>query len=122
MELRRKNITFVITPDTYIIPAFVSKEYAILNAKFKDKKSIQFCNYNPFLGLIPIEISDIYPASHYVMARNLFNPKDFSLFLDTWKIFFEKNNFEIVYMQKNDEFLQYFKKFIPKNVKKKSIN
>ena len=56
------------------------------------------------------------------MARNLFNPKDFSLFLDTWKIFFEKNNFEIVYMKKNDVFLQFFKKFIPKNVKKKSIN
>ena len=121
-KFRTKKKTLVITPDTNIKPAFVSKEYAILSAKFKDKESMQFCNYNPFLGLIPIEISDIYPASHYVMARNLFNPKHFSLFLDTWKKFFEKNNFEVVYTQKNDEFLKFFRKFIPKNIKKKSIN
>ena len=34
----------------------------------------------------------------------------------------EKNNFEVVYTQKNDEFLKFFRKFIPKNIKKKSIN
>ena len=56
------------------------------------------------------------------MARNLFNPKHFGLFLDTWKKFFEKNNFEVVYTQKNDEFLKFVRKFIPKNIKKKSIN
>ena len=56
------------------------------------------------------------------MARNKYEPEDFTLFLDIWKKFFEKNNFEIIYTQKNDEFLQFFKKFIPKNIKKKSIN
>ena len=121
-KFRTKKKILVITPDTNIKPAFVSKEYKTLKAKFKEPELVQFCNYNPFLGIIPIEISDIYPASHYVMARNLFNPKHFSLFLDTWKKFFEKNNFEVVYTQKNDEFLKFFRKFIPKNIKKKSIN
>ena len=121
-KFRTKKKILVITPDTNIKPAFVSKEYQILNSKFKDKESIQFCNYNPFLGLIPIEISDIFPASHYVMTRKEFNPEDFNLFLDTWKIFFEKNNFEILYTPKNDQFLKFLKKFTSKNIKKKSIN
>ena len=120
-KFRTKKKILVITPDTNIKPAFVSKEYQILNSKFKDKESIQFCNYNPFLGLIPIEISDIFPASHYVMTRKEFNPEDFNLFLDTWKIFFEKNNFEILYTPKNDQFLKFLKKFTSKNIKKKSI-
>jgi len=121
-KFRTKKKILVITPDTNIKPAFVSREYKILNEKFSDSKSIQFCNYNPFLGIIPIELSDIFPASHYLMARNKYEPEDFTLFLDVWKKFFEKNNFEIIYTQKNDEFLQFFKKFIPKNIKKKSIN
>tara|TARA_B100000029_G_scaffold252836_1_gene249781 strand:- start:52 stop:1563 length:1512 start_codon:yes stop_codon:yes gene_type:complete len=121
-KFRTKKNILVITPDTNIKPAFISWEYKALMKKFKKPELVQFCNYNPFLGLIPIELSDIFPASHYVMAREIFNPKDFGLFLDTWKIFFEKNNFEILYTPKNDQFLKFFKKFIPKNIKKKSIN
>ena len=120
-KFRTKKKTLVITPDTNIKPAFVSKEYTSISAKFKDKESIQFCNYNPFLGLVPIELSDIFPASHYVMARKVFNPKDFSLFLDTWKKFFEQNSFEVLYTPKNDQFLKFFKKIVPNNIKKKSL-
>ena len=89
--------------------------------KFSNSDSFQFCQYNPFLGLIPLEISDIFPAAHYVTSRIEFNPEDFIVFSKTWDVFFEKNDFTIVYCDKQDEFLKYFLKSIPKKIKKKSI-
>ena len=120
-KFKSKKKILVVTRDTNLKPAYVSSEYNSLKKKFKNSDSIQFCNYNQFLGLIPIEISDVFPASHYVMARNDFNPMDFPTFQETWKKFFENNNFEVTYISKNDPFLQHFKKLIPKQIKKKSI-
>ena len=82
---------------------------------------MQFCNYNPFLGIIPIEISDVFPASHYVMTRKYFEPEKFPTFLQIWSEFFKKNKFEVVYLPKDDLFLKYFKKFIPKGIVKRQI-
>ena len=120
-NFKSKKKIVVITRDTNQKPAYVSNEYHNLKKKFKDPDSIQFCNYNQFLGIIPIEIGDIFPASHYVMVRNYFEPKDFPRFRENFEKFFTKNKFDTVYIPKNDSFLQYFKKFIPKRVKKKSI-
>ena len=120
-NFKSKKKIVVITRDTNQKPAYVSSEYRSLKKKFKDPHSIQFCNYNQFLGIIPIEISDVFPASHYVMTRNDFSPEDFPLFKETWEKFFTKNKFESVYISKNDPFLQYFKKLIPKGITKKQI-
>ena len=120
-NFRSKKKTVVITRDTNQKPAYVSNEYHNLRKQFKDPDSIQFCNYNQFLGIIPIEISDIYPSSHYVMVRKDFNPEDFPLFKETWEKFFAKNKFETVYLSKNDPFLRHFKKLIPKQIKRRSI-
>ena len=67
------------------------------------------------------EISDIFPASHYVMSRKEFESEKFPKFLEVWSEFFNKNKFDSVYLPKNDLFLQYFKKFIPKGITKKQI-
>ena len=120
-NFRSKKKTVVITRDTNQKPAYVSNEYHNLRKQFKDPDSIQFCNYNQFLGIIPIEISDVYPSSHYVMVRKDFNPEDFPLFKETWEKFFSKNKFETVYLSKNDPFLRHFKKLIPKQIKRRSI-
>ena len=87
----------------------------------KNSESIQFCQFNPFLGLIPLEISDIYPASHYVMADSNYEPETFTEFTKTWKIFFDKNNFSEVYLDKDNEFITYFSKLIPKGIRKRSL-
>ena len=120
-NFRSKKKTVVITRDTNQKPAYISNEYHNLRKQFKDPDSIQFCNYNQFLGIIPIEISDVYPSSHYVMVRKDFNPEDFPLFKETWEKFFAKNKFETVYLSKNDPFLRHFKKLIPKQIKRRSI-
>ena len=85
-----------------------------------EQESIQVCQYNPHLGLIPLEISDIFPAAHHETARLNFDPKEFSEFNITWNKFFENNNFEEIYFDKNDQFLGHFVKSIPKGIKKKS--
>ena len=121
-RFRTKKQILVVTRDPNVKPVFTSYEYKRLRKKFKDPDSVQFCNYNPFLGIIPIEISDVFPASHYVMTRKQFEPEKFPTFLKTWNDFFSKNKFDTIYLPKDDPFLKYYKKFIPKEMKKKQIN
>jgi len=121
-KFRTKKKILVITKDPTVKPVFSSYQYKNLRKKFKDPDLVQFCNYNPFLGIIPIEISDVFPASHYVMTRKEFEPEKFPTFLKIWSDFFSKNKFDFVYLPKNDLFLQYYKKFIPKDTKKKQIS
>jgi len=120
-KFRTKKKILVITKDPKIKPVFSSYEYKKLRRKFKEPDLIQFCNYNPFLGIIPIEISDVFPASHYVMTRNEFESEKFPTFLEVWEEFFKKNDFNEVHLEKDDLFLQKFKKIIPKGIRKKQI-
>jgi len=114
----RKKIA-VLTKNTTIRPAYLTNEYATLKEKFKDSESIQFCFYNPFLGIIPLELSDLYPASHYEMPRIYFVPEDFPTFAQTWNVFLSRNHFDVLYVPKNDGFLKPFVKLVPKNTKKR---
>ena len=116
-----KKKILCIAKDTQIKPAYLSPQYAALKKKFKEPNLVQFCQYNPFLGIIPFEISDIFPASHYVSSNSNFEPADFPEFAKTWKNFFDKNNFSEVYYDKDNYFLKYFSKIIPKGIRKKSL-
>ena len=120
-KFRTKKKILVIAREPMIKPFFTSFEYKRLRRKFKKPDSVQFCYYNPFLGIIPIEISDIFPASHYVMTRNEFDAEKFPAFLQVWTEFFSKNKFEIVYLPKDDLFLKKFRKILPKEITKRQI-
>jgi 7-cyano-7-deazaguanine tRNA-ribosyltransferase len=120
-KFRSKKKTLIITKESNTKPAYLSHEYSSLKRKFKDIESIQICQYSPHLGLIPLEISDIFPAAHHEIARLNFEPKDFQTFENTWIKFFQNNQFSEVYFDKTDEFLKYFVKILPKGIKKKSI-
>ena len=114
----RKKIA-VLTKNTITRPAYLTNEYSTLKEKFEDSESIQFCYFNPFLGIIPLELSDLYPASHYEMSRLNFKPEDFPSFTKIWNIFFSMNKFDILYVSKNDDFLKPFLKLLPKSTKRK---
>jgi len=103
-------------------PGYLSPQYIGLKKKFKDFDSIQVCQYNPHLGLIPIEISDIFPAAHHETARLNFKPNEFTVFEKTWKDFFNNNKFLEVHYDKDDKFLKYFVKMLPKKIKQKSFS
>lgn len=121
-KFRTKKKIVVISKDTALKPPYLSIEHFQIKDKFKESDSIQFCHYNPFLGVIPLEISDMFPASHYVMSNFKYEPEQFSIFSKTWNIFFEKNKFNELYFDKNDQFLKFFSKSLPKQIKKKSFN
>ena len=117
-KFKSEKNTLVIIPDGTMRPFYLSKEYNDLKKKFAKKyEDVQFCQFNPFLGIIPLEISDMYPAAHYVMPRMQYEPKEFPEFEKTWKAFFANNNFKMAYMAK-DEFLKYHASILPKKIKK----
>ena len=55
------------------------------------------------------------------MSRKEFEPEKFPKFLEVWSEFFNKNKFDTIYLPRDDLFLKYFKKFIPKGITKKQI-
>lgn len=120
-KFKSKKKTLIITKESNTKPAYLSQEYFSLKRKFKEMKNIQVCQYSPHLGLIPLEISDIFPASHHETSRLKFNPIEFPTFENTWNVFFKNNQFSEIYFDKADEFLKYYIKMLPKNIKKKSI-
>ena len=120
-NFKSKKNSLLIIKETSTKPAYLSQQYFSLIKKFKDVDSIQICLYNPHLGLLPLEISDIFPAAHHETARLNFDPKEFLEFEITWKKFFENNKFSEIYFDKSDDFLNYHLKSIPKGIRKKSI-
>lgn len=48
-------------PDQEIKPFYSSSRYSNL---VKEYKGFQICSYNSFLGVVPVELCDIYPAAH----------------------------------------------------------
>ena len=76
----------------------------------------QFCQYNPYLGIIPLELSDIYPAAHYVMSDSQDSKDEFSEFAKTWNIFLKQNKFKTIYAA-NDDFLKYHAKLTKKKIR-----
>ncbi len=118
---RTRKKSLLIMPETAKRPAYLSPEYGRLKRTVAGIDKMQVCQYNPFLGLIPVEISDMYPASHYVAVRAKQNPREFPAFGDTWARFFENNRFEEITYDKGDEFLSHFVKKIPDKITKKSL-
>ena len=121
-KFRSEKNLLIILKEPQIKPGYLSKDYLSLKRKFKDIDSFQICYYNPQLGLIPNEISDIFPAAHHETARVDFNSIDFIEFEKTWIKFFENNKFKKVFFDRNDEFLKRFAKILPKEIKRKSLS
>ncbi len=120
-KFKSKKDIVVILSDGPMKPFYLSKEYNYVKKKFAKKyDNIQFCQFNPFLGIIPLEISDIYPASHYVMPRIQYNEEEFTEFARTWQTFFSLNKFKMAYIA-NDKFLKFYAKTLPKKIKVKSF-
>ena len=120
-KFKSKKKKVLITKEYSTKPGYLSRQYIGLKKKLKDFESFQICQYNPVLGLIPIEISDIFPAAHHETSRIDFEPKEFPMFEKTWNDFISNNKFSEIHYDKEDEFLKYFVKSLPKEIKKKSF-
>jgi len=109
-KFRTKKKTLVIVPDGGVRPFYASSEYNNLKKKFTTKlDDVQFCQYNPYLGIIPVELSDVYPAAHYVISDIDYDHDEFPEFAKTWNMFLKHNKFKNIYAMK-DEFLKFHSK------------
>ena len=91
-------------PDPYIHPFYSTEDFLNIVRKFTET---QICAYNPFLGIIPVEVSDIFPAAHNLIAQKSissisYQAKDYPSFIESCNQFITKNNFEEIIIIAND--------------------
>lgn len=89
----RNKQKLILYPESHIHPFYSTKDYFQIVKKFVNT---QVCTYNPFLGIIPAEISDIFPASHNLISKSMsrYQVKDYSTFIESLNTFLAMNHFE----------------------------
>ncbi len=92
----------VMFPEGEVHPFYSTRGFKELAKKFPDA---QICTYNPFLGPIPAEISDVFPASHNLTARLERRPEDYDTFSDSFNRFIANNSFQEIIIVA-DDFMQ----------------
>jgi 7-cyano-7-deazaguanine tRNA-ribosyltransferase len=83
----------ILYPESNIHPFYTTQDFKKIAKKFPDA---QVCTYNRFLGIIPVEICDIFPAAHNLTSEDLktFQANDYPSFINSLKEFLAENNFE----------------------------
>ena len=94
-QSRRKKL--VLCPEGEVHPFYSTRSYREIVKRFPDA---QICSYSPFLGIIPAEISDVFPASHNLAPRSGHRPEDYPTFIESLKEF--AGRFEEVAIVDND--------------------
>jgi len=79
IEFQTKKKKLILCPEGEIHPFYSTNDFKEA-VKFPDT---QVCTYSPFLGIVPAEISDIFPASHNVSPRTGHHPEDYPTFIDS---------------------------------------
>ena len=95
----------VLFPESDIHPFYSSSQYSKIKTKLPDA---QVCTYNRFLGVIPAEISDIFPAAHNLSSKCHVLPsrgQDYPTFKIALEKFLSTNNFNEVIVVA-DEFIK----------------
>ena len=95
---RKKLIVF---PEGEVHPFYATRGFKVLSKKFPDA---QIATYNPYLGIIPAEISDVFPASHNLTPRARRRASDYQPFVESLQTFASK--FEEVTIVAADDFMK----------------
>jgi 7-cyano-7-deazaguanine tRNA-ribosyltransferase len=91
----------ILCPEDEIHPFYSTRTYKDIIKKFPDA---QVCTYSPFLGIIPAEISDIFPASHNLATRSCYRLEDYPTFIESLKSFARR--FEEIAVISPDNFMK----------------
>ncbi len=94
-----KNL--ILFPTTELQPFYVTREFMNLAKKYPES---QICVYNRFLGIIPVEICDIFPASHHLnlTTGNAKCAMDYPTFIESLDNFLVANSFENITIVADD--------------------
>jgi 7-cyano-7-deazaguanine tRNA-ribosyltransferase len=86
--------TLILYPEHRMHPFYTTQDYKQLTKKFPNA---QLCTYNRFLGIIPAEISDIFPAAHNLTAKlTTYQSNGYPSFVESLKGFLRDNEFDEV--------------------------
>jgi 7-cyano-7-deazaguanine tRNA-ribosyltransferase len=89
----------VLFPEGEVHPFYSTRGFKELAKKFP---GAQIATYNPFLGVIPAEISDVFPASHNLTSRLVRKIEDYPSFTESLDAFLANNNFDEVIVVADD--------------------
>jgi len=84
----------ILYPESQTHPFYTTQDFFQIEKKFPNA---QICTYNPFLGIIPAEISDIFPAAHNVVSKSAtihHQAQDYPSFIESLNGFLSVNRFE----------------------------
>jgi 7-cyano-7-deazaguanine tRNA-ribosyltransferase len=84
VEFQSSKKKLILCPEGEIRPFYSTRGYREIAKKFPDA---QVASYSPFLGIIPAEISDTFPASHNLASRSGHRPEDYPTFVESLKEF-----------------------------------
>ena len=100
---KKKILHIISEPEAK--PAYLSARYR----KIQDADdAVQVCVYNPHLGIIPVELTDMYPAAHHLDARIPRDPADYPTFAEAWGSFLKNNPFDEIRYDASDAFISHF--------------
>ncbi len=116
-NFKSKHKSLVILREPKTKPGYLSQEYNEFQKRFEKLDQTQVCFYNPYLGIIPLELSDVFPAAHHITSDMVLDTRDFAPFEESLKTFLMKNKFQTVYLEKDDAFINSFRKSIKSKVK-----
>lgn len=97
-----KKTRLILYPDSNKHPFYSTSEFLEIVKRFPNA---QICTYNRFLGVIPVEISDIFPAAHNLSVKGQkMKPqtKDYPAFTKSLEEFLTKNVFEEIIIIADD--------------------
>jgi 7-cyano-7-deazaguanine tRNA-ribosyltransferase len=77
----------VMFPEGEVHPFYATRGFKALAKKFPDA---QIATYNPYLGIIPAETSDVFPASHNLTPRVERRASDYQSFVESLAAFASK--------------------------------
>ncbi len=101
MSSRSDILLLIPEPDDH--PLYSNERYNRIRSMLNHDVKIAY--YSPFLGIVPEELSDLYPAAHHLTSSIRFKPDDFPTFKDTFFEYTKRFKKVIVVA---DEFMKNF--------------
>ncbi|HZT36165.1 MAG TPA: tRNA-guanine transglycosylase, partial [Nitrososphaera sp.] len=112
-RFRSRKKRLVLCAEGEIHPFYATRLYSQLRKRYPEG---QICCYSPYLGVIPSEISDIFPAAHNVATRGLWDASEFPSLTDSLRSFMRNNSFDtvtVVASSGDDKILDVIKNCVP---------
>jgi 7-cyano-7-deazaguanine tRNA-ribosyltransferase len=102
-QFTSKKRRLVLCPETDLHPFYSTRCF---KETLKRHPDAQICSYNPFLGIIPAEISDVFPAAHNIITRAAYSPDHYPTFVQSLRDFVANNKFDEVVLVNADGFIE----------------